>query len=255
MYTTIMGQKIYYEVHGEGRPIVLLHGWGTSLRLYDDVVTYLKENFKVYTLDFPGFGQSEDPSEIWSVYDYADMTEAFLNEMDIKAPILMGHSFGGRISIILGARIEVNKIILVDAAGIKPSRGMNYYRKVYFYKTMKILEKFPGVRPLFGDLIDAYKYKAGSSDYKSASPIMRQVLSKVVNDDLQSHLPKITAPTLLIWGSEDTATPVSDGRIMEEKINDAALIVFEGAGHYSYLEKPHDFKAIVTSFVKEDAHD
>ncbi len=85
MYTNIKGQKIYYEVQGEGRPIVLLHGWGTSLRLYDDVVKYLKENFKVYTLDFPGFGQSEEPSDIWSVYDYADMTEAFLNEMNIQS--------------------------------------------------------------------------------------------------------------------------------------------------------------------------
>lgn len=254
MYTTIKGQKIYYEVHGEGRPIVLLHGWGTSLRLYDDVVKYLKENFKVYTLDFPGFGQSEEPATIWSVYDYADMTEEFLKKMDIKAPILMGHSFGGRISIILGSKLDVTKIILVDAAGIKPSRGMNYYRKVYFYKSMKTLEKLPGIRALFGDLIDAYKFKAGSSDYKSASQTMRQVLSKVVNDDLQDHLPKIKAPTLLIWGSEDTATPVSDGKLMEEQIEDAALIVFEGAGHYSYLEKPHDFKAIVTSFVKEDTH-
>lgn len=255
MYTNIKGQKIYYEVQGEGLPIVLLHGWGTSLRLYDDVVKYLKENFKVYTLDFPGFGQSEEPSDIWSVYDYADMTEAFLNEMNIQKPILMGHSFGGRISIILGSRIKVDKIILVDAAGIKPSRGMTYYRKVYFYKTMKLVEKMPGIRSLFGDLIDAYKYKAGSSDYKSASQTMRRVLSKVVNDDLQEHLPKITAPTLLIWGSEDKATPVSDGKLMEEKIKDSALIVFEGVGHYSYLEKPHDFKAIVTSFVKEDGND
>ncbi len=253
MFTTIKGLKVHYEVHGEGVPIVLLHGWGTSLRLYDDVTKYLKENFKVYTIDFPGFGLSEEPTSVWSVYDYADMTQAFLSEMKIENPILMGHSFGGRVSIILGDKIPVKKIILVDSAGVKPSRGMNYYRKVYFYKAMKMVEKFPGVRLLFGDLIDAYRNKAGSSDYKSATPMMRRILSKVVNDDLKHHMPNIVAPTLLIWGSLDTATPLADGRIMEDKINDAALIVFEGAGHYSYLERPHEFKAIVNSFVEEDA--
>ncbi len=145
MFTTIKGLKVHYEVHGEGVPIVLLHGWGgTSLRLYDDVTKYLKENFKVYTIDFPGFGLSEEPTSVWSVYDYADMTQAFLSEMKIENPILMGgHSFGGRVSIILGGdKIPVKKIILVDSAGVKPSRGMNYYRKVYFYKAMKMVEKF-----------------------------------------------------------------------------------------------------------------
>lgn len=253
MFTTIKGLKVHYEVHGEGAPIVLLHGWGTSLRLYDSVVEFLKDKFKVYTLDFPGFGLSEEPGDVWSVYDYADMTEIFLNEMNIKNPILMGHSFGGRISIILGDRREINKIILVDAAGVKPTRGADYYAKVYFYKFMKHVEKIPGIRLLFGDLIDAYRTRAGSSDYKSATIMMRRILSRVVNEDLQHHMPKIQAPTLLIWGSLDTATPLEDGHIMEKKIPDSALIVFDGAGHYSYLDRPHEFKAIVNNFVEEDA--
>ena len=252
MFTNIKGLKVHYEVHGKGQAIVLLHGWGTSLRLYDSVTAYLKENFKVYTLDFPGFGLSEEPKDVWSVYDYAEMTQLFLDEMAIENPILMGHSFGGRISIILGAKRLIKKIILVDAAGIKPTRGANYYLKVYFYKSMRFIEKVPGIRLLFGDLIDAYRTRAGSSDYKSASQMMRKVLSKVVDEDLQVHMPKIKAPTLLIWGSNDTATPLADGRIMEKKIPDAALIPFEGAGHYSYLDKPHEFKTIVNKFIEED---
>jgi len=252
MYTTINNLKVHYEVHGEGQPIVLLHGWGTSLRLYDSVMNFLKSNYKVYTLDFPGFGLSEEPKNVWSVYDYADMTEIFLDEQSIKNPVLMGHSFGGRISIILGARRAIKKIILVDSAGVKPKRKANYYLKVYFYKFMKHIERIPGMRLLFGDLIDAYRNKAGSTDYKSASVMMRRILSKVVNDDLQHLMEKISASTLLIWGSNDTATPVADGRIMEKKIPDAALIVFDGAGHYSYLERPLEFKAIVENFIKED---
>jgi len=252
MFINIKGLKVHYEIHGEGAPIVLLHGWGTSLRLFDSVTEYLKENFKVYTLDFPGFGLSEEPTEVWSVYDYADMTEDFLDALSIENPILMGHSFGGRISIILGPKRKIKKIILVDAAGVKPPRGAHYYFKIYFYKTMRMVEKIPGMRLMFGDLIDAYRTRAGSSDYKVASQMMRRILSKVVNDDLQDHMPKIQAPTLLIWGSLDSATPLSDGKIMEKKIPDAALITFEGAGHYSYLDRPHDFKIIVENFIEED---
>ncbi len=251
MFITINGLNIHYEVHGEGPAIVLLHGWGTGLRLFDGVTEYLKENHRVYSLDFPGFGLTEEPVTAWSVYDYADMTEAFLDALNISKPILMGHSFGGRISIILGAKRELSKIVLIDSAGVKPTRSTNYYAKVYFYKSLRLVEKFPGMRLLFGDLFDAYRTKAGSSDYKSATPMMRQILSKVVNDDLQHHMPKIKVPTLLIWGSEDTATPLDDGKLMEKKIKDSALITFEGAGHYSYLERAHDFKAIVQSFVTE----
>ncbi len=255
MFITIKGTKVHYEVHGDGHPVVLLHGWGTDLRSFDSVASYVKSGFKVYALDFPGFGLSEEPGEIWSVYDYADMTQAFLEELNIANPILVGHSFGGRISIILGSRLPIHKIILVDAAGVKPTRGTAYYIRIYTYKAMRALERVPGIRPLFGDLIDAYRNKAGSADYKSASTTMRQVLTKVVNDDLQHLMQKITAPTLLIWGSADTATPLSDAHIMEQKIPGAALIVFEGAGHYSYLEQPARFKAIINSFIQEDAHD
>lgn len=253
MFETIKGLKVHYEVHGKGQPIVLLHGWGTELRLFDSVVSYLKKSNTVYTLDFPGFGLSQEPDTPWSVYDYADFTEAFLDSLDIKNPALMGHSFGGRISIILGARRKIKKIILVDSAGIRPKRKARYYIKVYTYKTMKHLIRIPGLRVLFGDLFDAYRSKAGSADYRQASDMMRKILSNVVSEDLQHFMKDIQAPTLLVWGSEDRDTPVSDGKIMEEKIKDAALIVFEGAGHYSYLERPHDFQAIVESFMKEDS--
>jgi pimeloyl-ACP methyl ester carboxylesterase len=253
MNIRINGINVHYETHGAGHPVVLLHGWGTSLRSFDSVLSFLKDRFKVYTIDFPGFGLSEEPDTIWSVYDYADMTQAFLEKMHIENPILMGHSFGGRISIILGSRMRTHKIVLIDAAGVKPTRGSDYYVRVYFYKFMRFIQRIPGVNLLFGDIIEAYKKHAGSSDYKSASETMRRVLSKVVNDDLQHLMPAITAPTLLIWGENDTATPVADAKIMEEKIPGAALIVFERAGHYSYLEQPGKFKAIVNSFIEEDA--
>ena len=97
--------------------------------------------------------------------------------------------------------------------------------------------------------IEAQRTRRGSSDYASASPKMRAILSRCVNEDLQSEMPKIKAPTLLIWGENDTATPMRDARIMERLIPDAGLVSFPGCGHYSFLDNPIQFAAVLKSFL------
>lgn len=168
----------------------------------------------------------------------------------IVNPILLGHSFGGRVGILFASRNSVDKLILVDAAGVKPKRSLNYYLKVYSYKCMKriiylIYGKERGNAKLS-------KRVAGSADYRNASMRMRSILSKVVNEDLKSVMPKIKASTLLVWGENDTATPVGDAKIMERLISDAGLVVFPGAGHYSFLDNPRGFAAVIKSFLSID---
>ena len=97
-----------------------------------------------------------------------------------------------------------------------------------------------------------YRAKVGSSDYSSASPMMRAILSKVVNEDLTGVMPGISCPTLLIWGANDTATPLSDAKTMEKLIPDAGLVSFDGVGHYSFLENPFQFAAVLKSFLSKD---
>ena len=75
-------------------------------------------------------------------------------------------------------------------------------------------------------------------------------MSKCVNEDLKHVMPKIKAPTLLVWGVEDTATPLSDAKIMEKLIPDAGLVAFDNCGHYSFLDNPIGFKAVIKSFFK-----
>ncbi|MDR1671718.1 MAG: alpha/beta hydrolase, partial [Alistipes sp.] len=87
-------------------------------------------------------------------------------------------------------------------------------------------------------------------DYNAASPVMRGTMSKVVNEDLRRFMPLIQAPTLLVWGSEDTATPIGDAKIMERLIPDAGLVTFPGAGHYSFLDRPAQFAAVLDSFLR-----
>lgn len=252
MYTKIKGIKINYDVAGNGKPLVMLHGWGSNIENFRAIIEEFSKYFKVYAMDFPGFGQSEEPDEVWNVRQYGDFVIDFMAEMDIENPILFGHSFGGRVSIDLGSRIPVHKIVLMDSAGVKPKRSAKYYAKVYSYKTLKKIAAFPLFKPLLKEMMEDYRARAGSEDYRNASNHMKKILSVVVNEDLQHLMPKIKAPTLLVWGEADTATPVSDGEIMEKLIPDAGLVVLKGVGHYAYLENHESFVLIAKSFLKND---
>lgn len=245
------GIQIYYYVKGEGIPLILMHGWGCNASTVSFIADCsLKSGYKVYNIDLPGFGQSSEPKEVWGVEDYAAMIEYLISQQEIKCPVLVGHSFGGRIAIVLGSRSNINKIILIDAAGIKPHRKLSYYFKVYSFKLLKKIPSF-----LFGgkqrkhQIIERQRQKRGSSDYSQASKRMREILIKTVNEDLKHLMPHIKASTLLIWGTNDTATPLKDAKTMNKLIADSGLVEIEGAGHYSFLDNPQKFKAAYCYFL------
>ncbi len=229
--------------------VLLLHGWGCDNNIFDSCRSYIAQNYIVYTFDLPGFGASSEPSSVWGTQDYVDMLYAFVSDQGIKQPILAGHSFGGRVSILYASQYEVSRLILIDAAGVVPRRSINYYLKVYSFKSMRMLCQTLLPKATAQRIIDKRRGRSGSADYNNASPTMRAILSKVVNEDLKSVMPKISAPTLLFWGDKDTATPISDGRIMEKLIPDAGLVVASGAGHYSFLESRGLFDAVVRNFL------
>ena len=189
---------------------------------------------------------------MWGVEEYNRSVEALAKEEGIENPILVGHSFGGRVSIVFASRNKTRKIILTDAAGVKPKRSLTYYRKVYTYKLLKHLAPIFLGKGRAQQLIEKRRAKAGSSDYNNASPRMRAILSKVVNEDLCHLMPKISAPTLLFWGENDTATPLSDAKRMEKLIPDAGLVTVAGAGHYAFLENTPLFLRVVESFLSKE---
>lgn len=253
MFIEINHLNIHYKQTGNGHPVILLHGWGTSLDLFEDLQQALSANFQVISVDFPGFGQSDEPPESWNVDQYTDFLEEFLNKLQIKKPILLGHSFGGRVSIKYADRHQdVHKIILIGSAGIKPKRKLDYYVKVYSFKALKNLLNLPILNKYKETILTKYRGKTGSSDYQKASRVMQQTLSKVVNEDLRHHMPNIKAPVLLIWGVNDTATPIEDARIMEKLIPNAGLAAIENAGHYVFLEQKRRVAVIIDTFLEED---
>ena len=248
----IRGTQLFYTVEGEGMPVILMHGWGCNHSTLKSIEAQLTPGFKVYNVDFPGFGGSNEPSAVWGVEEYTSLIEEFARQEHIESPILLGHSFGGRVGILFASRNKVHKLILVDAAGVKPRRSLRYYYKVYSYKAIKHALLFFLGKKRGETALNSYRAKVGSSDYSNASPMMRAILSKVVNEDLKSVMPKIACPTLLIWGANDTATPLADAKIMEKLIPDAGLVSFDGVGHYSFLENPYQFAAVLKSFLSKD---
>lgn len=239
MFITVDGIKIFYERNeGEGTPIVLLHGWGGSHVSMSCIYKKLaEENRSVVNIDFPGFGGSDFPHQDFTVFDYAKLTEQLLTLLKIEKCIALGHSFGGRIALILAATSsKIEKMVIVDGAGVKPHRGLKYFFKVLRYKIKKKLGKNVG--------------NLGSADFLALPPVMRPVFIRVVNGHLDKLLCKVKVPTLIIWGRNDKDTPMYMAKKMAKKIKDSGLVVLENAGHYSYLDQYDSFIKILFSFIK-----
>lgn len=253
MNITINQIKTNYNVKGSGDNIVLLHGWGSNLTLFQPMMEHLSAHHTVYALDMPGFGETQEPPTAWHVDDYADFIFAFLKELNITKTILLGHSFGGRVITKMVTRkplgIVVPKIIFIDAAGIKPKKTVRQKCKMYTYKMGKFLLNLKPVKLLYPNALDNMRKKNGSADYNAASPLMRQVLVNTVNEDLTSLLPSIPSPTLLVWGENDTATPLSDGKKMEQLIPGSGLVTVKNAGHYAFLDQMGLVHKVLDSFL------
>lgn len=254
MFIKLQELNINYEVHGEGRDLVLLHGWGARIETLFPIIKYFSDSFKVTAIDLPGFGKSQTPQTVWGTAQYAGIIKEFLQTLKIDNPILMGHSHGGRIILFLtGNRlVKARKIILIDSAGIKPKRKLKYYCKVYSFKFIKRFFKTILPKDKADICINKARGRFGSADYKSSNGIIKDIMVKVVNEDLTGLLKNIDTSTLLMWGENDKDTPLSDGKLMERLIPDAGLVVLKNAGHYSYLDRPYEFNLVVSSFLKND---
>jgi pimeloyl-ACP methyl ester carboxylesterase len=227
-----------YTETGEGQPILLLHGWGCSANIFKDLQVELAKSFKVLAVNFPGFGNNEEPKTIWGVHEYAEWLEFFLLKTNIQNPIVLGHSFGGRIALIVNTYMRISKLILTGSSGLILGK------------------KNAGIAKLIPDFLKRGIFKKigikffGSDDYKNASPLMREILKKVIAEDLSSYTKHIYVPTLLVWGEKDKATPLEMGTKFKELIRNSRLEVIKNSGHYVFLEKKDEFMDIINDFIR-----
>lgn len=249
---TIKGLNINYIKKGEGKNVLIIPGWGTTIETYATLINSISTYACVYCLDMPGFGKSDEPNESWNVDNYVDFIIEFIQEQKIENVELIGHSNGGRIIIKLmnnkNLKFNVEKIILIGSAGIVHKKKLSQKLKVRCFKTGKFILNLKPVRLVFPKALDKFKNSFGSADYRNASPIMKQTLVKLVNEDLKAMLPNIKVPVLLIWGANDTATPIQDAELMEKSIPDCGLVRVENCTHYVFLEAPEYVNRIIKVF-------
>jgi pimeloyl-ACP methyl ester carboxylesterase len=232
-------------------PIVILHGWGAHLEAVGSILAALDGASELIALDLPGFGESDPPEQAWDVKSYARFMIHFLDELGVERAHFVGHSYGGRVSIVLAAdeAERVGRLLLIDSAGIPPKRGWRYRRRVAVAKLGRLIAKVGG--PPGRRLQERMRARVASRDYLEASEAMRGTFRAAIADDLTDRLPHVRAPTLLVWGDQDDDTPLWMGRRMEERIPDAGLVVLEGAGHFSYADSPGQFRAVARRFLIE----
>jgi len=238
MFKKIRNIKVNYKQYGKGDDIILLHGWGQNIGMMEPIGNKLCENHRITIVDLPGFGLSSEPDYAYNVSDYVELLHDLLNYLEIDNPILIGHSFGGRISIVYASKYKVKKLVLFGSPCV---RHVYKSKKQSFFKMIK---KVKILKPL----VNIMKNYLGSPDYKKASPIMRDVLVKTVNEDLSCYAKKIKCSALLIWGESDTAVPVSEAKELDELLSDSALIILPGT-HYCYLENLNQVINILNNFL------
>lgn len=237
---------------GGGTPVLALHGWGASSELMLPVLERLDRlGYSAFAPDLPGFGASSLPPSTWSVSDYAKLVVQLLDVLGLPRVHLIGHSFGGRLGLILGADYaeRMDQLVLVDSAGVPNKPLMHVQARLKSYKAARGILNRIGAKGAAQQLSDWYRGRYGSADYKSAGTL-REVFVRVVNEDLLPYASRVSRPTLLIWGSNDKDTPLWQGQTLEKTIPDAGLVTLDGAGHYSYLDRINEFMTIVDHFFK-----
>ena len=224
----------------DGKDIVFLHGWGQNIQMMKMLADPFSKENNIVIVDLPGFGESTEPTYDWMVDDYVEAIKSLLESLKIKKPILVGHSFGGKISLLYSSKYEVEKLVVLGSPYKKEIEKLSLKTKM-----LKAAKKVPVLNKLEGFA----KKHIGSTDYRNASEIMRKILVNTVNYDISSNLSKIKCPTLIIWGTNDEAVPIEDAYELEKLIKDAAVIEYEGCSHYAYLERLNQTINVLRSFI------
>lgn len=226
--------NVSYLCLGSKEPLIMLHGWGSKKETFLNIATKLQDEYAVYLIDLPGFGAT-NISNVSSFMDYVNLLRAFILKLGISNPIILGHSFGGRMAIKYASLYQIKKLILVSTPGIRLN-PLIVKTKVLIYKILKIFK---------------IKNRLGSSDYKTADTKLRHVLIDTVNYNLKKALSQIRALTLIIHGYLDETVNYRVAFKMNKLISGSKLALFKNAKHFPYLEKENYFMITLKGFLNE----
>ena len=245
--------SFYYEKYGDNpKTILILPGWGYTRETFRGIIQQFQKDYTIYIVDYPYFGNSPIPNKELTIYDYAETFYNFISELGIINPIIMAHSFGGRItSLLIGKyNLKIDKIILIDVAGIKRRKKIKVFLKEKIYKILKRIIK---ILPKNKQIIIQKKLfeKFASEDYMNLPIIMKKTFQNIIKVNLKKYYKKISSETLIIWGEKDIDTPLKDAKLLNKIIKNSGLIIFKNTTHYSYLYNQKLTIKILNSFLKK----
>jgi pimeloyl-ACP methyl ester carboxylesterase len=251
---TICNMKVNYIYEPAEKTVLFLHGWNAPFSVYTPVLDYLrKKGYGIAAFDCPGVGGTDEPQEPLKLEDYVSFTLEFCKNIGLEQALIFCHSNGGRIALSMlsdkNCPLKCNRAILMDAAGAPSPKSFKQKASLRLYKCLRVLGTAPVLRSLFGELYETVRDKRSSADYRAASPVMKKTMSNLLPCDLCPKMPEIEAEVLLLWGENDTATPISEGRKMESLIKNSGLAAIKGAGHFPFVDNPRQFYAVLDAFL------
>ncbi|TFG35645.1 MAG: alpha/beta hydrolase [Parcubacteria group bacterium] len=249
---TINSLRINYKIAGKGPAVLILHGWGGSSDSWIEVEEFLvKKNYLVVAPDLPGFGKSSPPPEPWGIQDYSDFVFSFTEKLKMDSFFLLGHSFGGRISIKFSSQHadKLISLILCDAAGIRIEPDIKTKTILAAARVGNVLfshHLFAVIKERFRNI---FYFLLRNRDYVKSNGVMRETIKKALAENLFSELPKIKVKTLIIWGEADQLVPLKCAYVFNKKITGSQLNVMPKIGHSPHLEAPEELSQIIISFL------
>lgn len=246
MKLLVDGLAVNYDDTGKGPVILMLHGWGSNLQVYDNLTLQLKKNYRVVRFDWPGFGGSELPKTTWGIDEFTVFAAAFCAKLGVSPDILVGHSMGGQTAVHLvgSGQLKPQKLILLAASAVRPAQGT---REMLY----KLIAK-SGKHLVRGRLAERLKHRlyrqTGTSDYLNSGQ-MQASYRQIVTQDQTGLARNITIPTLVLWGDQDNDAPLERGKLLASIINHSQLEVLPGAGHYMFVDEPERSLQIINEFL------
>ena len=240
MYTYKGIQINYYDnKKNTDKVIIALHGWGQNIEMMQPLTNAFEKEYRIIILDLPGHGLSKEPKEVLCVEDFCKIIRTFVVDKKIKKPILIGHSFGGKIALLYASKYEIEKLVLLAPTYKKTTKKASI--RVRVAKKLKFI-------PIFNQYLNYLRNKLGSADYKNSSEMMRKIMVKHINTDVTNEISKITVPSLIVWGDKDLAVDVSLAYELEKLIKDSGVVIYKNSTHYAYLENLNNLKLVLKSF-------
>lgn len=251
----ILGLRVEYLETGTmaGVPLVILHGWGSSIKSWENIARVLEEaGIKTFIPDLPGFGETPEPSRPWGLSDYLEFVHVFVQTLGVKKFFLAGHSFGGQIAIAYATQYPhiMKGLILMSAARIIKRKKLRVKIFSVATKIGDLIFSLPVLAFLRPAIQNIWYKLTGERDYYLASAIMKETRKRVVGEEVGPRLNRVKMPTLILWGKKDNVTPLLDGRMIQREIVGSQMRILEDGGHDINLKKYPEVALEIKQFIQ-----